>query len=131
MIKVFQSVILLLTVAVFMFPELTKLHTFQLVTMLKLRITCMALIINVYDEFIYDLTFVKLRELSIGYNIPVDKLGMSKNITGLNVSVIAQNPWLIYSSTRDFDPSEISAAHGESGQFPGIRSFGINVKVTF
>jgi len=86
---------------------------------------------SVYDEFIYDLTYVKLRELSIGYNVPVSNLGISKYVQGLNVSLVAQNPWLIYSSTKDFDPSEISTASGENGQFPGIRSFGINLRANF
>jgi outer membrane receptor protein involved in Fe transport len=87
--------------------------------------------LSAYDEFIYDLSYVKLRELSIGYNIPVNKLGISNYIQGLNVSIVAQNPWLIYSSTKDFDPSEISGAGGEQGQFPGIRSVGMNLKVNF
>ena len=84
-----------------------------------------------FDDFIHDLTYIKLRELSIGYKIPVAKLGWSKYVTGLNVSIFAQNPWLIYSKTKDFDPSEISAASGESGQFPGIRSVGANIKINF
>src|SRR5664280_61187 len=88
--------------------------------------------VNYFDYFVHDLTFVKLRELSIGYNVPVAKLGgLSKYVQGLTVSVIAQNPWLIYSKTKDFDPSEISRAGGEEGQFPGVRSFGANVKVNF
>ena len=86
---------------------------------------------SVYDEFIYDLTYVKLRELSIGYNIPVAKLGMSKYIQGANISIVAQNPWLIYSSTKDFDPSEISGSAGENGQFPGMRSVGVNLRLNF
>jgi hypothetical protein len=80
---------------------------------------------------VHDLTFVKLRELSIGYNIPVDKIGLGKYIQGLTVSFIAQNPWLIYAKTKDFDPSEISRAGGEQGQLPGIRSFGTNIKINF
>jgi hypothetical protein len=87
---------------------------------------------KIYDAFIYDLSYVKLRELSIGYNIPINKLGnASKYIQGLNVSLVANNPWLIWASTKDFDPSEISAASGENGQFPGIRSFGFNIKASF
>jgi hypothetical protein len=86
---------------------------------------------KIFDAFIYDLTYIKLRELSIGYNIPVAKIGVSKYIDGLNVSVVAQNPWLIYAKTKDFDPSEISNAGGESGQFPGIRSYGVNLRVNF
>ena len=38
---------------------------------------------------------------------------------------------LIYAKDRDFDPSEISAASGEAGQFPGVRSVGANIKINF
>jgi hypothetical protein len=86
---------------------------------------------KIYDEFLYDLSYVKLREVSLGYNIPVEKIGLAKYITGLNVSLVANNPWLIYAKTKDFDPSEISGSSGENGQFPGIRSFGVNIKVNF
>jgi TonB-linked SusC/RagA family outer membrane protein len=84
-----------------------------------------------FDEFVHDLTFLKLRELSVGYDLPVNKIGIGKYIQGITVSLVAQNPWLIYTKTKDFDPSEISNAAGEAGQFPGIRSFGANVKVNF
>ena len=86
---------------------------------------------DIYDSFVYDLTFVKLRELSIGYTLPLQKLGLSKYVQGATFSLVAQNPWLIYSDTKDFDPSEISQAGGERGQFPGIRSFGANLKLSF
>ena len=87
--------------------------------------------VEYFDAFVYDLTYIKLRELSIGYDIPVNKLGIGKYIQGITVAFVAQNPWLIYSKTKDFDPSEISRAGGETGQFPGIRSFGTNIKIKF
>jgi TonB-linked SusC/RagA family outer membrane protein len=87
---------------------------------------------KIFDSFVYDLTFVKMREVTIGYNIPVSKItGLSKYINDATFSIIAQNPWLMYAKTKDFDPSEISAASGEQGQFPGVRSFGANLKVIF
>jgi TonB-linked SusC/RagA family outer membrane protein len=87
---------------------------------------------NVFDEYIYDLTFVKLRELSLGYNVPVRKFGaVSKYVQNASVSLVARNPWLLYSKTRDFDPSEISSTFGENGQLPGTRSFGFNVRIGF
>ncbi|MES2880785.1 MAG: SusC/RagA family TonB-linked outer membrane protein [Bacteroidota bacterium] len=87
---------------------------------------------NVYDDFIYDLTFVKLRELSVGYKLPVQKWGsISKHIQSAALSLVARNPWLIYASTRDFDPSEISNTYGENGQFPGTRSIGFNLRLGF
>jgi TonB-linked SusC/RagA family outer membrane protein len=87
--------------------------------------------VGYYDDYVHDLTYIKLRELSVGYNIPAAKIGLSKIIQGINVSVYSQNLWLIYSKTKDFDPSEISRASGEAGQLPGVRSFGTNIKINF
>ncbi|NOT90948.1 SusC/RagA family TonB-linked outer membrane protein [Ferruginibacter sp.] len=83
------------------------------------------------EPYIEDLTFVKLRELSIGYKIPVDKLGVGKMVKGATFSVVSRNPWLIYSKAKGFDPSEISNNIGEQGQFPGTRSLGVNLKLNF
>lgn len=87
---------------------------------------------NVFDEFIYDLTFVKLREVSLGYKLPVQNWSFTnKWLQNATFSVVARNPWLIYRTTKDFDPSEISQVYGENGQFPGTRSLGINLKLGF
>ena len=86
---------------------------------------------NTFDNDIYDLTFVKLREVSVGYNVPVSKLSIGKWIKKANFSIVASNPWLIYAKTKDFDPSEIANQSGEGGQFPGLRGFGVNLKLGF
>ncbi len=82
---------------------------------------------SIAEEHVYDLDFIKLREVSIGYRLPLK----SKLIQNATISLVARNPWLIYAKNRDFDPSEISAIYGENGQFPGTRSFGVNVKLGF
>jgi hypothetical protein len=88
--------------------------------------------LNAYDEFIYDLSFVKLRELSFGYRLPVEKFKFaSRWLQTATLSVVGRNLWLIHSSTDDFDPSEISNTFGENGQFPGTRSIGVNLKLGF
>ncbi len=87
---------------------------------------------NVFDEFVYDLTFVKLREVSLGYRLPVQKWSQTnKWLQTAQVSIVARNPWLVYAKTKDFDPSEISNVFGEDGQFPGTRSLGFNIKLGF
>ncbi len=87
---------------------------------------------NVFDEYVYDLTFVKLREVSLGYRLPVSSWSFtSKWLQNASVSLVARNPWLIYAKTKDFDPAEISSVYGENGQFPGTRSLGINLKLGF
>ncbi len=86
---------------------------------------------NIFDDFIYDLTFVKLRELSFGYRIPVSKMKIGKHITNATFSIVSRNPWLIYAKTKDFDPAEINSVFGEDGQLPGTRSIGVNLKIGF
>jgi TonB-linked SusC/RagA family outer membrane protein len=86
---------------------------------------------NTFDHDIFDLTYIKLREVALGYNIPVKKLGLSKVVKRANFSIVANNAWLIYAKTRDFDPSEISNQSGEGGQFPGLRGIGANLKIGF
>jgi TonB-linked SusC/RagA family outer membrane protein len=87
--------------------------------------------VKAFDPYVYDLTFVKLREVSLGYSIPVDKIGINKVVNRAVFSIVARNPVLIYASTKDFDPSEVSLVSGETGQFPGTRGIGFNLKVSF
>ncbi len=86
---------------------------------------------KVFDEYIYDLSFIKMREVSLGYRIPLKKLNFSKHIQNAQISLVARNPLLIYATTKDFDPSEIDAVYGETGQLPGTRGIGFNLKVGF
>ena len=84
-----------------------------------------------YDPYVYDLTFIKLRELAIGYNLPVKNWGLSKTLQAARLEFAARNLLLIYAKTRDFDPSEVSATEGETAQYPGTRGLGFNLRVTF
>ncbi|MFT3981878.1 MAG: SusC/RagA family TonB-linked outer membrane protein [Ferruginibacter sp.] len=87
---------------------------------------------KISEKNVYDLTYVKLRELSLGYRLPISRIGnLSKYLQGATFSIIARNPALLYSKTRDFDPSEISGVQGEDGQMPGTRSLGVNLKLNF
>lgn len=82
------------------------------------------------DPFIHGLSFVKLREISLGYNLPVTDWHMGW-VKGINASITARNPVLLYRETKNFDPSEISGVFGEDGQFPGTRGVGFNLKFNF
>lgn len=90
---------------------------------------------QIWAEAVYDATYVKLRELSVGYNFKkalLDKLGVG--LTAARVSFVAQNPWLIYSATPNIDPSEISGStygYVEGGQSISTRSYGFTIGLTF
>ncbi|HYF31376.1 MAG TPA: SusC/RagA family TonB-linked outer membrane protein [Chitinophagaceae bacterium] len=87
---------------------------------------------SISENSVYDMTFVKLREVSLGYRIPVGKIGnISRWLQNATFSVVARNPWLIYAQNRDFDPSELAQQFGEDGQFPGSRSLGFNLRLGF
>lgn len=84
------------------------------------------------EPFIHDASYIKLRELSLSYNLPDRIIGGFFNSASLGV--VARNVWLIAVSDDNkhgWDPSEMSQVYGENGQLPGTRSFGFNVKLTF
>ncbi len=84
------------------------------------------------DSWVYGRTYVKMRELSVGYDIPSAFLSRLKiGLSQASVSFIATNPWLIYSAIPNIDPSESSTNYIEGGQAPSTRSFGLTVKLTF
>ena len=87
------------------------------------------------DNWIYDKTYVKLREVSIKYDIPKSFLkNTGIGLTGASVALVATNPWLIYSAIPNIDPSEIAGSTYsflEGGQAMSTRTFGFSVNLTF
>jgi TonB-linked SusC/RagA family outer membrane protein len=86
---------------------------------------------SIAENSVYDLTFVKLREVNLQYRIPVAKLGVGNFIRSASISLVGRDLWLMYSKVKDFDPSVISNTFGENGQFPGTRNIGFNLKLGF
>lgn len=87
---------------------------------------------QIAEPFVHKLSYAKLREFSLGYSIPTNKLGkFGKSIQGASVALTARNLFFIFRDSKNFDPSEISGVQGEDGQMPGTRTIGFNVKVSF
>lgn len=90
---------------------------------------------SIGEEFIYDAGFIKLRELSLGYEFPQSVLSKWKAIKGLNVSLVGRNLWTIMKHTDNIDPE--SAYNNGNGQglelngYPATRNFGFNVNIKF
>lgn len=90
---------------------------------------------GVHERWLYDASYVKLRELSLGYTFPKEKLG-SLPVQNINISLIARNLWLISSNVEGLDPSEIlpganNLVFEERGGLPGVRSFGARIMIGF
>ncbi len=89
------------------------------------------------DEWIYDRSYLKLRELSLTYQFEKRLLNKLKvGLSEASISFVATNPWLIYSACPNVDPSEanatsLSTSYIEGGQAPATRSYGLTVKLAF
>ena len=86
------------------------------------------------DGWLYDRTYVKLREVSLRYDLPKTFLNKVKAIKRASVAFVATNPWLIYSACPNIDPSEMGGASYnflEGGQAVSTRSFGLSLNITF
>jgi TonB-linked SusC/RagA family outer membrane protein len=87
---------------------------------------------QIAEPFVHSLSYAKMREVSLGYAIPVEKLGkFGKAFQAAQLSVIGRNLFFFYRDAKNFDPSEISGVFGEDGQLTGSRSFGFNLKLNF
>jgi TonB-linked SusC/RagA family outer membrane protein len=85
-------------------------------------------------HFIYDASFIKLRQVSFGYDLPSSLLTKLPFKT-LGVSFVARNLAILYKNTPNIDP-ESSYQNGNAQGLdyfgmPATRTFGFNLKVTF
>lgn len=81
----------------------------------------------------YDASYIKLRELSLGYTLPTNLLG---NIfQTVNLSVFGRNLWIIDKNLPYADPeSGLGAGNGQgfiSGAYPTTRSVGVKLDLSF
>ena len=87
---------------------------------------------NLHEAHITDGSFVKLREVVLGYNVPTS-MSRRFGVTGMNISLVGRNLKL-WTDTPHIDPEtafDASNAQGfEFGQFPSARSWGFNISVT-
>ncbi|MCY3999519.1 MAG: SusC/RagA family TonB-linked outer membrane protein [Bacteroidetes bacterium] len=85
------------------------------------------------EEFIYDASFVKLREVQVSYVLPT-RLFARTPIKFASLSLVARNLWLIHSNVDNIDPESLynSTNRGiglEHSGVPQTRSIGFNLNV--
>jgi len=85
--------------------------------------------------FIYDASFVKLRQVSLGYSFPKRFLDKTP-IQNLRVSLVGRNLWVINKNIDNVDPeSTYSTNAGAQGleyfAMPVTRTYGFNINVGF
>lgn len=89
---------------------------------------------TITEEFVYDASFIKLREISIGYSLP-KSLIQKAGFTNIMVSLVGKNLWTLYSKVPLVDPESSYTSGNEQGleQFglPATRSWGFNLNIQF
>ncbi|MCK0125420.1 SusC/RagA family TonB-linked outer membrane protein [Gelidibacter sp. F2691] len=83
---------------------------------------------------VYDAGYVKLREASLSYNLS-PKVLEQMAFTGVSISIIGRNLWIIDKNTPYADP-EAGLSSGnvqgyQSGSYPSIREIGASLKLQF
>ncbi|PUZ27817.1 TonB-linked outer membrane protein, SusC/RagA family [Chitinophaga costaii] len=84
---------------------------------------------------LYDASYWYLREVKLGYDVP-ENIYRHIGAQRARISLYGRNLWLIHSNAPNVDPSNIinsdSNIQGiEGGALPSVRSFGINLNVSF
>jgi len=87
---------------------------------------------QLHEPFVYDASFVKLREVRLGFNVP-GAMTNRLRLGSMNVALVGRNLGL-WTDMPHIDPEtsfDASNVQGlEFGQIPTARSFGINISVT-
>ena len=86
------------------------------------------------EVFVYDASFIRLKEISLSYSFPKSVLGKLP-FTGLSLGIYGKNLCYLQNKAGIFDP-EMTVGTGnnqalEAFALPSTRSFGINLNVSF
>ena len=86
------------------------------------------------ELFIYDNSYIKCREMTLGLDFPkewLDKKGIVKHV---GISFVARNPFIVWKNIKDIDPDAQYNTSGlglEYGSLPSRRSYGLNFNIKF
>lgn len=99
-------------------------------------------------SYVYDASYVKLREVAFSYNLPKKIFNKTRIIKGITLSVSGRNLWIIHKNLPYADPEQGSpsttltssaplvynsnASIGyQNAVYPSVREFAFNTKINF
>lgn len=87
---------------------------------------------NPDKAFIYDASYVKLREVSLSYRVPFKQ---ERFFSSATISLVASNVWIIFKNLPYADPEAGLGAGNiqgfQTGVMPSTRNFGFNLSLQF
>jgi len=85
--------------------------------------------------FVYDGSFIKLREALIGYDLPSSVLSKLGPVKGVTFQLIGHNLWIIHKNIPYSDPEDGLSSGNlqgiQEGSYPTVRTVALNLKVKF
>lgn len=89
---------------------------------------------NITENILYDASFIKLRQFSVGYNFPKKMIG--NFLQHLSLSLVARNLFLLWSNVPNIDPESGYTTDSRSQgleyiALPQTRSIGFNLSIGF
>jgi TonB-linked SusC/RagA family outer membrane protein len=90
---------------------------------------------GIAEEFVYDGSYLKLREVVLTYSLPGSLLNQTP-VEKASLSLVGRNLAILYKNTPGFDPestfgADFSSQGREAFAFPQTRSYGVNLNLTF
>lgn len=90
---------------------------------------------GIAEEFVYDGSYVKLREVVLSYRLP-EAWTARTPLDQASISLVGRNLAILYKNTPGFDPEAtygagFSTQGREAFAFPQTRSYGLNLNLTF
>lgn len=90
---------------------------------------------NPASGFIYDASYVKLREAILTFSLPKAFVDRTRAFKGIDLSLIGRNLWIIHKNLPYADPEENLGSGNlqgyQSGAYPTTRTLAFNVKFRF
>ena len=89
---------------------------------------------NAAENFVYDASFIKLRQVTFAYSLP-KRLYSKLSIQNVMLSFVARNLAILYKDVPNIDPESSYTSSNSQGLdyfgFPATRTYGFNLRVTF
>ncbi|MGN6420336.1 MAG: SusC/RagA family TonB-linked outer membrane protein [Pseudobacter sp.] len=91
---------------------------------------------RIYEEWCYDASYIRMREIRLGYSLG-SKLIEKLPVKSINIALIARNPFMIWQKApKGLNPGELATGSSslnwlETGQLATVRSFGLNLNISF
>jgi len=87
---------------------------------------------NVSGQFVQNASFIKFRQITLGYNIPAT--AFNNVIQGMNISLVGRNLFYIMKKTTDIDPESSYGTYSQGLELGGVlptRIYGLSLNVKF